>query len=201
MAADILLYGASVVPVGDDQRQHVELTRDLAGRFNSRFGETFVVPEAIILKERARIYDLQDPTSKMSKSAASASGVVWMMDEPSLSAKKFRSAVTDDEREVRFDRGEKPGIANLLTIYSVLANRSVGELEQQYEGRGYGDLKKDLAEVVAETFGPIRARTLELLDDPAELDRVLAGNADRAAAIADKTLATVYDRIGLLPRR
>ena len=201
MAADILLYDASVVPVGDDQRQHVELTRDLAGRFNSRFGDTFVVPEATILKERARIYDLQDPTSKMSKSAASASGVVWVMDEPAVSAKKIRSAVTDDGREVRFDRGEKPGIANLLTIYSVLAERPVDELEQQYEGRGYGDLKKDLAEVVADTFGPIRARTLELLDDPAELDRVLAGNADRAAAIADKTLATVYDRIGLLPRR
>jgi tryptophanyl-tRNA synthetase len=201
MAADILLYGASVVPVGDDQRQHVELTRDLAGRFNSRFGDTFVVPEAVILKERARIYDLQDPTSKMSKSAASASGVVWVMDDPALTAKKIRSAVTDDEREVRFDRGEKPGIANLLTIYSVLAERSVAELEQQYEGHGYGDLKKDLAEVVVETFGPIRARTLELLDDPAELDRVLAGNADRAAAIADRTLATVYDRIGLLPRR
>jgi tryptophanyl-tRNA synthetase len=200
MAADILLYGASVVPVGADQRQHVELTRDLAGRFNSRFGETFVVPEAVIVKETAKIYDLQDPTSKMSKSAASTSGVVWMMDDPSVSAKKIRSAVTDDEREVRFDRGEKPGIANLLTIYSVLAGTSIPELEEQYLGRGYGDLKKDLAEVVVETFGPIRTRALELLDDPAELDRVLAGNADRAAAIANVTLAKVYDKIGLLPR-
>jgi tryptophanyl-tRNA synthetase len=200
MAADILLYGASVVPVGADQRQHVELTRDLAGRFNSRFGETFVVPEAVIVKETAKIYDLQDPTSKMSKSAASTSGVVWMMDDPSVSAKKIRSAVTDDEREVRFDRGEKPGIANLLTIYSVLAGTSIPELEEQYLGRGYGDLKKDLAEVVVETFGPIRARALELLDDPAELDRVLAGNAERAAAIANVTLAKVYDKIGLLPR-
>jgi tryptophanyl-tRNA synthetase len=200
MAADILLYGASVVPVGADQRQHVELTRDLAGRFNSRFGETFVVPEAVIVKETAKIYDLQDPTSKMSKSAASTSGVVWMMDDPSVSAKKIRSAVTDDEREVRFDRGEKPGIANLLTIYSVLAGTSIPELEQQYLGHGYGDLKKDLAEVVVETFGPIRTRALELLDDPAELDRVLAGNADRAAAIANVTLAKVYDKIGLLPR-
>jgi tryptophanyl-tRNA synthetase len=200
MAADILLYGASVVPVGADQRQHVELTRDLAGRFNSRFGETFVVPEAVIVKETAKIYDLQDPTSKMSKSAASTSGVVWMMDDPSVSAKKIRSAVTDDEREVRFDRGEKPGIANLLTIYSVLAGKSIPELEEQYLGHGYGDLKKDLAEVVVETFGPIRTRALELLDDPAELDRVLAGNADRAAAIANVTLAKVYDKIGLLPR-
>ena len=120
--------------------------------------------------------------------------------DPSVSAKKIRSAVTDDEREIRFDREAKPGIANLLTIYSVLAGRSILQLEQQYEGHGYGDLKKDLAEVVVETFGPIRARALELLDDPAELDRVLAGNADRAAAIADVTLAKVYDRIGLLPR-
>jgi tryptophanyl-tRNA synthetase len=200
MAADILLYDAVAVPVGDDQRQHVELTRDLAGRFNSRFGETFVVPEAVILEETARIYDLQEPTAKMSKSASSESGVVWMMDEPSVTAKKIRSAVTDDGREVRFDRAQKPGVANLLTIYSVLADKTIAELEEQYAGRGYGDLKKDLADVVVETFGPIRARTLELLDDPAELDRVLAGNAERAAAIADATLAKVYDRIGLLPR-
>ena len=200
MAADILLYDAVAVPVGDDQRQHVELTRDLAGRFNSRFGDTFVVPEAVILKETARIYDLQEPTAKMSKSASSESGVVWLMDEPSVTAKKIRSAVTDDGREVRFDRGEKPGIANLLTIYSVLAGKTIPELEAEYAGRGYGDLKKDLADVVVETFGPIRARTLELLDDPAELDRVLAGNAERAASIADATLAKVYDRVGLLPR-
>jgi tryptophanyl-tRNA synthetase len=136
----------------------------------------------------------------MSKSASSEAGVVWMMDEPSVTAKKIRAAVTDDGREVRFDRGEKPGIANLLTIYSVLAGKSIAALEEEYAGRGYGDLKKDLADVVVETFGPIRARTLELLDDPAELDRVLAGNAERAAAIADATLAKVYDRIGLLPR-
>lgn len=200
MAADILLYDAVAVPVGDDQRQHVELTRDLAGRFNSRFGETFVVPEAVILKETARIFDLQEPTSKMSKSASSEAGVVWMMDNPSVTAKKIKSAVTDAGREIRFDRSEKPGVANLLTIYSVLAGKTVAELEQEYEGRGYGDLKKDLAEVVTDTFTPIRARTLELLDDPAELDRVLAGNADRAASIANATLAKVYDRVGLLPR-
>lgn len=200
MAADILLYDTVAVPVGDDQRQHVELTRDLAGRFNSRFGETFVVPEAVILQETARIYDLQEPTSKMSKSASSESGVVWMMDEPSVTAKKIKSAVTDAEREIRFDRGEKPGIANLLTIYSVLTDKSIAELEEEYSGRGYGDLKKDIAEVVVETFAPVRTRTLELLDDPAELDRVLAGNADRAAEIANVTLAKVYDRMGLLPR-
>ena len=200
MAADILLYQAASVPVGDDQRQHVELTRDLAGRFNSRYGQTFVVPEAAILKETARIYDLQTPESKMSKSAATDSGIVWMLDEPSRTAKKIKSAVTDTEREIRFDRGAKAGVSNLLTILSAFSGTTVGALEQQYEGRGYGDLKKDVAEVVVETFTPIRARTLELLDDPAELDRVLAGNAERADAIAQATLDTVYDRIGFVRR-
>ena len=200
MAADILLYNAEAVPVGDDQRQHVELTRDLAGRFNSRYGDTFVMPEAVIQKETARIYDLQEATTKMSKSASSVSGVVWLMDEPTAIAKKIKSAVTDTERDIRFDRETKPGIANLLTIYSVLAGKTIAELETEYDGRGYGDLKKDLAELAVETFSPIRARTLELLDDPAELDRVLAGNADRAAVIADATLARAYQNFGLLPR-
>ncbi|WP_349899540.1 tryptophan--tRNA ligase [Parafrigoribacterium soli] len=200
MAADILLYDAVAVPVGDDQRQHVELTRDLANRFNSRYGETFVIPEAMILKETARIYDLQEPSNKMSKSAASESGIVWLLDDPKLTLKKIKSAVTDDDREVRFDRATKPGVSNLLTIYSVMAGKSIAELEREYEGHGYGDLKKDLAEVVVETFSPIRARVQELLDDPAELDRMLAGNADRAAEIANVTLAKVYDRMGLLPR-
>ena len=201
MAADILLYNAVAVPVGDDQKQHVELTRDLANRFNTRFGKTFAMPEPMILKDTARIYDLQDPGSKMSKSAESAAGVVWLLDEPSVTAKKIKSTVTDAGREVRYDLAEKPGVSNLLTIFSVLSDRSISSLEVDYEGRGYGDFKKDLADVVVETFAPIRARTVELLDDPAELDRVLAGNADRAAAIADVTLATVYDRIGLLPKR
>ncbi|CAN5266629.1 tryptophan--tRNA ligase [soil metagenome] len=201
MAADILLYNAVAVPVGDDQKQHVELTRDLANRFNTRFGATFAMPEPMILKETARIYDLQNPGSKMSKSAESAAGVVWLLDEPTVTAKKIKSAVTDAGREVRYDVAEKPGVSNLLTIFSVLSDRSIASLEVDYEGRGYGDFKKDLADVVVEAFAPIRARTLELLDDPAELDRVLAGNADRAAAIADVTLATVYDRIGLLPKR
>lgn len=201
MAADILLYNAVAVPVGDDQKQHVELTRDLAKRFNSRFGQTFAIPEPMILKETARIYDLQNPASKMSKSAESHTGVVWLLDEPTVTAKKIKSAVTDAGREVRYDVAEKPGVSNLLTIFSVLADRTINSLETDYAGRGYGDFKKDLAEVVVETFTPIRARALELLDDPAELDRVLAGNADRAAAIADVTLATVYDRVGLLPKR
>ncbi len=199
-AADILLYDATVVPVGEDQRQHIELTRDLASRFNSRFGDTFVVPEVQILKETAKVYDLQDPDSKMSKSASSDSGVLWLLDEPSKTAKKIKSAVTDAEREIRFDPAKKAGISNLLTIHSVLSGRSVAELEVAFEGRGYGDLKSEVADVVVATFEPIRTRALELLDDPAELDRILSANADRAAEIADVTLARVYDRVGFLPR-
>jgi tryptophanyl-tRNA synthetase len=197
-AADVLLYDAVVVPVGEDQRQHIELTRDLAIRFNSRFGETFVVPEVQILKETAKVYDLQEPSAKMSKSATSESGVVWLLDEPAKTAKKFKSAVTDDERSIRFDREAKPGVSNLLTIHSVLSGETVDTLEARFDGKGYGDLKSEVAEVVTETFAPIRERALELLADPAELDRILAVNADRAAAIADVTLATVYDRVGFL---
>ena len=200
MAADILLYNTEVVPVGDDQKQHVELARDLAQRFNSRFGDTFVVPKPVTRKESARIYDLQNPTAKMSKSAASDSGVVWLLDEPAKTAKKIKSAVTDGGREVRFDRAEKAGVSNLLTILSAFTGTDIPALEEQFAGRGYGDLKGAVSDAVVGTFGPIRERALELLDDPAELDRVLAGNAERASAVADATLAKVYDRIGLLPR-
>jgi tryptophanyl-tRNA synthetase len=200
MAADILLYGTEVVPVGDDQKQHVELTRDLAKRFNGRFGDVFRIPEPMIQKDTARIYDLQDPTSKMSKSSASDAGVVWLLDDPAKTAKKIRSAVTDTGREVRFDRGEKPGVSNLLTILSAFEGTAVPALEERYAGRGYGDLKKDVAETVTGVFEPIRARTLELLDDPAELDRVLAGNAERAEERADAMLARVQDAVGLVRR-
>ncbi|MRG60503.1 tryptophan--tRNA ligase [Agromyces sp. CFH 90414] len=201
MAADILLYDTNLVPVGDDQRQHLELTRDLAGRFNSRFGETFRVPEAYIPEEAARIYDLQDPTSKMSKSAASDSGLVRLLDDPAVTAKKFKSAVTDAEREIRYDPATKPGISNLLDIYSTVTGTPIADLEQSYAGRGYGDLKKDLAEVVVERLSPIRARTLELMEDPAELDRLLAHGADKAAERAERKLADVYDRVGFVRRR
>ena len=187
-----------MVPVGEDQRQHIELTRDLAQRFNSRFGPTFVVPEARIQKESAKIFDLQDPTAKMSKSGPSPAGIVWLLDEPSVTAKKIRSAVTDDDREVRFDRTAKPGVSNLLSIHSVLSGTPVAELEARFEGKGYGDLKKEVADVVVDSFAPIRERTLELLDDPAELDRVLGANADRAAEVATTTLAKVYERVGFL---
>jgi tryptophanyl-tRNA synthetase len=200
MAADILLYDTDVVPVGDDQKQHVELTRDLAARFNSRFGDTLVVPQPVIMAETARIYDLQNPTAKMSKSAESDSGVVWLLDDPAKTAKKIKSAVTDDDREVRFDRGLKPGVSNLLTILSAFTERDVPSLESEFAGRGYGDLKGAVADAVIATFGPVRERALELLDDPAELDRMLAANAERANEIAEATLARVYDRVGFLPK-
>src|SRR5580698_850914 len=159
MAADILLYDTAVVPVGDDQKQHVELTRDLAIRFNSRFGETFVVPQPVIMKETARIYDLQNPTAKMSKSAATDAGVVWMLDDPSKTAKKFKSAVTDDDRAIRFDRETKPGVSNLLTILSAFTGTAVADLEVSFEGKGYGDLKSTVADAVVATFEPMRSRT------------------------------------------
>jgi tryptophanyl-tRNA synthetase len=199
-AADILLYDAEIVPVGEDQRQHIELTRDLAQRFNSRFGETFVMPEARIPKETAKIYDLQNPTSKMSKSGESESGIIWLLDEPTVTAKKIKSAVTDTERDIRFDVVDKPGVSNLLTLLSVLGGSSIETLESEFAGRGYGDLKTETADAVVAAFAPVRSRALELLADPAELDRVLTGNAERADAIASETLTRVYDRVGFLPR-
>jgi tryptophanyl-tRNA synthetase len=200
MAADILAYQANVVPVGEDQRQHLELTRDLALRFNSRFGTAFTVPEAHILKETAKIYDLQNPEAKMSKSAETEAGLLKILDDPAVTAKKVMRAVTDDDGDVRFDRAAKPGVANLLTIFSVLDARSVDDVVAQYAGGGYGALKKDLAEVVTNSFAPIRERTQQLLADPAELDRILGRAAERANEEANTTLARVYDLIGLLPR-
>ncbi|MEJ5944450.1 tryptophan--tRNA ligase [Pseudokineococcus basanitobsidens] len=199
MAADILLYDTDQVPVGDDQRQHLELTRDLAGRFNSRFGDTFVVPQAFIPPATARVSDLQDPTAKMSKSAASAAGLVDLLDEPRVVAKKIRSAVTDTGREVVHDPAGKPGVSNLLDIHSALSGTGIPELEQRFAGRGYGDLKKEVAEVVVAVLDPVRTRTLELMDDPAELDALLARGAERARGIAGDVLARVHDRLGLLP--
>ena len=195
-AADILLYRPQYVPVGEDQRQHLELTRDLAGRFNHRYKKTFRLPEPYILEQTAKITDLQEPRAKMSKSASSPAGIVEMLDDPKVSAKKIRSAVTDSGSEIRFDEDDKPGISNLLTIFSALTGRSVPDLEKAYDGRGYGDLKKDLADVVVEFVTPFRDRTLELLDDRAELDAILRAGADRAAAVAERTLADVYDRVG-----
>jgi tryptophanyl-tRNA synthetase len=200
-AADILLYQAHRVPVGEDQRQHLELTRDLAGRFNARFGETFVVPEPHILKQTAKVLDLQQPGAKMSKSASSPAGIVDLLDEPRVSAKKIRSAVTDSGREVTFDPVDKPGLSNLLTIHSALSGRSVDDIVADYAGRGYGDLKRDLAGLVEDLVTPIRKRTVELLDDRAEIDSVLADGASRARSVAGATLAAVYDRVGFVTAR
>jgi len=200
MAADILLYQTDIVPVGEDQKQHVELTRDLAERFNARYGTAFEVPVPVIQKDTARIYDLQNPTAKMSKSAATDAGVLWLLDEPSKTAKKIMRAVTDSEGVVRYDRENKPGVSNLLVIYAALTGTQIPAIEDEYAGRGYGDFKKGLAEVVVNEFGPVRERALELLADPAELDRVLGANAQRAAEVANRTLADVYEKVGLLRR-
>ncbi|MFD9887923.1 tryptophan--tRNA ligase [Amycolatopsis sp. NPDC059027] len=198
-AADILLYQADAVPVGEDQRQHLELTRNLAQRFNNRLGKTFTVPEPYILSETAKIYDLQDPTAKMSKSAATTNGLIELLEDPKRSAKKIRSAVTDTGREIVFDTENKAGVSNLLTIYSALTERKIAELETAYEGKGYGDLKKDLAEVLVEWVTPLQAAVKSYVDDVAELDRILAAGAERARSVASETLARVYERIGFLP--
>jgi len=198
-AADILLYHADVVPVGEDQRQHLELTRDLAQRFNARLGETFTVPEPYIVKETARIADLVTPSKQMSKSAANVSGRIELLDDPAVNTKKIKSAVTDTGREIVYDPESKPGVSNLLVILSALTDTSLEKLEEQYAGAGYGQLKGDVAEAVEAVVGPIRIRTRELLADPAEVDRVLAAGAERAGAVAAATLAQAEERIGLLP--
>ncbi|MBA2388712.1 MAG: tryptophan--tRNA ligase [Geodermatophilaceae bacterium] len=197
-AADILLYAADQVPVGEDQRQHLELTRDLAQRFNSRFGPTLTVPSPYIVKNTAKITDLQDPTAKMSKSSSSPAGIVDLLDDPARSVKKIRGAVTDTEREIRFDPAGKPGVSNLLTILSALTGEGTAILEQRYAGAGYGDLKAEVAEAVVAVVEPIRTATAELLADPQELDAQLAVGAERARSVAGSTLAAVYDRIGFL---
>jgi tryptophanyl-tRNA synthetase len=197
-AADILLYQAHYVPVGEDQRQHIELTRDLATRFNTRFGDTFRIPEGYILKSGAKIYDLQEPTNKMSKSAGSAAGVLEIMDTPEANTKKIKSATTDAGREVTFDEKEKPGISNLLTIHAALSGKSVSDLENEFAGKGYGDFKAAVAEVVVEYLRPIRARALELLDDEAHLIKVLHAGADKARTVASATVADTYKNLGLV---
>lgn len=197
-AADILLYQPKAVPVGEDQRQHIELTRDLATRFNSRFGETFVIPEVVILKETAKIYDLQNPEAKMSKSG-DPKGLVNIMDETSVIVKKIKSAVTDTDGVIKFDREAKPGVSNLLGIHSAISGLSIDALVAHFDGKGYGDLKSEVADVVLSVVEPIRDRANELLADPAELDRLLAKGAAKATELSDRTLATVYERVGFLP--
>jgi len=195
-AADILLYNAHLVPVGEDQRQHLELTRTLARRFNGLYGETFVVPEPMILKTGARVMALDDPTAKMSKSSPTPAGYVALLDEPDVIRRKIRRAKTDSGTEV-VASPEKPAITNLLGIYAGLIRRAVPEIEEQYRGKGYGDFKKDLAEVLVETLSPIRERALELMDDPRELDEVLEAGAEKARGVARSTLHDAWAKLGL----
>lgn len=200
MAADILLYRPHLVPVGEDQRQHLELTRNLAERFNSRYKKTFVVPEGMIPESAAKIYDLQEPTAKMSKSGDNPKGIINLLDDPKVSAKRIRSAVTDNDAEIRYDKENKPGVSNLLVIQSSLSGKSIDDIVAGYQaaGSGYGDLKKDTAEVLEEFCSPLRAKFDEYMSDRAELERVLAKGAERAREIATRTMEQVYDRVGFL---
>lgn len=196
-AADILLYDAAKVPVGEDQRQHLELSRDLAQRFNSRFGPTFVVPEPHIVPATAKILDLQRPDKQMSKSIG-GSGCLWLLDDPAVSAKRIRSAVTDAGREVTYDPQHKPGVSNLLTILSALSGQSVPALEERFVGAGYGDLKKEVAAAYVDFAAPLRDRVNALLADPVTLDDVLDDGARRARDLAAVRLADVYAKIGFV---
>jgi tryptophanyl-tRNA synthetase len=200
-AADILLYQPKAVPVGEDQRQHLELTRDLAERFNSRFGKTFTMPEAHILKETAKIYDLQNPTAKMSKSAQDPKGLVNLMDDDTTIAKKIKSAVTDTDSSIRVDWENKPGVSNLLSIHSSVSGESLLSLEERFAGAGYGVLKSEVADVVVNALAPIRDRANELMSDTTELDRLLASGAEKARTVAEATLADVYERVGFIRAR
>ena len=197
-AADILLYQTNVVPVGEDQRQHLELTRDLAQRFNAKYGQTFVVPEAFIPKAAAKILDLQDPTMKMSKSRPDA-GTVYLSDDPAAITKKIRRAVTDNDAEIRYDPEAKPGLSNLLAIHAAFTDSTAEAVAQDFAGQGYGALKNAVAESVIAFAQPFTARTRELLDDPAELDRILARGADRARTVAAATVADAFAKVGFLP--
>lgn len=197
-AADILLYQPDFVPVGEDQRQHVELTRDIAERFNKRFDKVFNIPQAQIIKSLAKINDLQDPTAKMSKSAASMSGVIELLDSADVTMKKFKSSVTDDGKEVKFDEKSKPGISNLLTIHSALSGKSIAELENEFSGKGYGDFKSAVAEVVISSLEPIAQRTNELMSDRSELIKILKSGAVKANQVASETLKAAYSAIGLI---
>jgi tryptophanyl-tRNA synthetase len=196
-AADILIYQADAVPVGEDQRQHLELTRDLAQRFNTTFGPTLTVPEALIVKETAKIVDLQDPTAKMSKS--SPAGCVFLLDDDKTITKKIKTAVTDSDRDITFDPERKAGVSNLLTMQQALTGRAMSDLVEDYADRGYGDLKSDTAEIVVEFVRPIRERVTELMGDPAELNRLMGVGAQKARHTAAQTLADVYQRVGFVP--
>jgi tryptophanyl-tRNA synthetase len=198
MAGDILLYQTDIVPIGDDQRQHLELARDVAQRFNSRFGETFKVPEGVYPEVGARIMDLQEPTKKMSTTTSSEQGRVLILDPPDAIRKKFKTAVTDSGREIRYVPDEKPGVSNLLEILSVATGREIPALEAEYDGRGYGDLKGDVGEAVADLFRPVQERYAELRADEGELRRLLRIGADKAREESAPTLRQMYERMGFV---
>ena len=200
MAADILLYSPDYVPVGEDQRQHLELTRNLAERFNNKYGDTFKVPEPFIPEGAAKIYDLQEPTSKMSKSGANPKGLVNLLDAPKTSAKRIKSAVTDDLGSVAFDRENQPGVSNLLVIQSALTGESIDSLVEKYAGQGYGHLKVDTADALQEFTTPLKARFDKLMADRGELERILAKGAETAQEIAQPLVDDVYKKVGFLPR-
>ena len=199
MAADILLYQTDRVPVGEDQRQHLELTRDLATRFNFRFGNTFVVPEPHIVASVGKIADLANPGAKMSKSSSSPSGIIELLDDPKINIKKIKSAVTDSDRVIAFDEANRPGVANLLTILSALSGTAIPVLVDDFAGRGYGDLKGAVAEAVTALATPYRERTLELMAEQTMLENILTAGAERAREVASATLADVYRNVGLRP--
>jgi tryptophanyl-tRNA synthetase len=199
MAGDILLYQTDAVPVGEDQRQHLELARDIAERFNSRYGETFRLPDAIIPEIGGRIMDLQEPTKKMSTTGGTDQGTVFVLDEPATIQKKFKTAVTDSGREVRRGPG-KEGIANLIEILSIATGSDPGEIEARYDGQGYGQFKTDVAEAVIELLAPVQRRYADLRADPGELERLLRVGAEKAAAEAAPTLELMYDRMGFVKR-
>ena len=198
MAADILLYQADLVPVGEDQRQHLEITRDIAERFNKLYGNTFKVPEAYVRKESARIMGLQDPESKMSKSSENPNDVIFIEDEPEVIIKKFKKAVTDSENKVKFDPEKKPGVSNLMQIYSVITNKSMDEIEKEFENSGYGDFKMAVANSVVERLKPVQEKYKELLENKEYLEAIYKKGAENARALASKTLKDVKDRIGII---
>jgi tryptophanyl-tRNA synthetase len=197
-AADVLLYQAHGVPVGEDQRQHIELMRDIGARFNAQLGQTFTLPEPLIPEQGARIMALDDPTQKMSKSAGRPASYIGLVEPENVVAKKIRSAVTDSGREVRA-ADDKPALTNLLTIYSLVEGTPVPELEERFASSGYGDFKQALADAVVEHLRPIRERYEELVGDPAEMEAILRRGAEQAAAVAETTMKVVREKTGLLP--
>ena len=198
MASDILLYQADLVPVGEDQRQHLEITRDIAQRFNKIYGDTFVIPEAYVRKTSSKIMGLQDPTSKMSKSSTNPNDVVFIEDEPEVILKKFKKAVTDSENKVKFDPSNKPGVSNLMQIYASITGKSMEDIEKEFENRGYGDFKITVANSVIDKLKPIQEKYKQILEDEQYLEKIYTQGAENARKLASKTIQDVKNKIGIL---